>query len=178
MQGLEDCSNGEDDDFDTLVDCEDPSCEGDPACAGGQGGEGGGGSCDGFCGDQSGSGCYCDNACSSYGDCCDLVCSSCPNLNFCSGGEEGNGEEGNGEEGGEPFGPYLTCIAENCPATLDACVVDDYCAVVFFPCIEDCDGDQNCSGACAADAFENDSEVTKALLQCGGQFSCQNAGNN
>jgi hypothetical protein len=42
------------------------------------------GLCAGFCGDQSPSGCFCDEACFYYGDCCPGVCGDCPNLAFCT----------------------------------------------------------------------------------------------
>ncbi len=40
----------------------------------------GGGSCEGFCGGQ-GAGCYCDDECYQYGDCCTDVCDVC---GFCN----------------------------------------------------------------------------------------------
>jgi len=43
----------------------------------------GGGQCDGSCGGQAPSGCWCDESCNSFGDCCSEVCTDCPNLNFC-----------------------------------------------------------------------------------------------
>ncbi len=43
-----------------------------------------GGTCFGFCGGQSGAGCYCDNGCVDFGDCCDSVCQDCPELVHCT----------------------------------------------------------------------------------------------
>jgi len=42
--------------------------------------------CDGFCGGQSPGGCWCDNACANFGDCCNDVCDICchHNLDFCA----------------------------------------------------------------------------------------------
>jgi hypothetical protein len=37
--------------------------------------------CTGYCGKQSPSGCYCDSACVSSGDCCSDACSTC---GYCS----------------------------------------------------------------------------------------------
>lgn len=40
--------------------------------------------CTGFCGGQSPGGCFCDEACVSFSDCCPDVCNSCCNfLDFC-----------------------------------------------------------------------------------------------
>lgn len=46
----------------------------------------GGGACAGFCGGQSPTGCWCDNACAGFGDCCPGVCNDCPNLEHCDQG--------------------------------------------------------------------------------------------
>jgi hypothetical protein len=44
-----------------------------------------GGLCAGLCGGQGppGSGCWCDNACAGFGDCCPGVCNDCPGLSHC-----------------------------------------------------------------------------------------------
>jgi len=43
-----------------------------------------GGACSGQCGGQATSGCWCDNLCEGFGDCCEAVCTDCSSLNFCS----------------------------------------------------------------------------------------------
>jgi len=43
-----------------------------------------GGACSGQCGGQAPSGCWCDNLCNGFGDCCSEVCTDCSSLNFCS----------------------------------------------------------------------------------------------
>ena len=64
--------------------------------------EGGGndpvGSCAGFCGGQSNGGCYCDDGCSNFGDCCADVCDVCVNLAFCGGNGEAAENDGGPEE--------------------------------------------------------------------------------
>ena len=87
------------------------SCDGDctPSCAGKEcGGDGCGGSCgqcvaglvcqqfacveggdgdscEGMCGEQAAGGCYCDDACFEYEDCCTDICDWCSELEGCSG---------------------------------------------------------------------------------------------
>ena len=51
-------------------------CAGACSCSGG-GGVGPVGECVGFCDTSAPSGCYCDSACMSFGDCCPDVCASC-----------------------------------------------------------------------------------------------------
>ena len=170
----EDCGNGLDDDFDTLVDCDDPSCSDDPACDGQSSGGGGpsGGSCDGYCGEQSSQGCYCDDVCIQYGDCCEGVCTSCPNLNFCDDEEEG------GEEGGVEYGPFLTCAEENCSAQFAACLETEVCGEGLIPCLEACEvGDLQCNSECAGDSFAMNDEEGSALFQCAAQYNCQDVVN-
>ena len=50
-------------------------------------------SCAGICGYQSPQGCYCDSACSGYGDCCSDYAGS------CAGGGNGGGGGGGGTTG-------------------------------------------------------------------------------
>jgi len=42
-----------------------------------------GGDCQGYCGTQSPKGCWCDEQCVNYGDCCTSVCDDCPALSYC-----------------------------------------------------------------------------------------------
>jgi hypothetical protein len=43
-----------------------------------------GGECFGYCGSQAPGGCWCDNLCDGYGDCCPDVCEDCPELTHCN----------------------------------------------------------------------------------------------
>ena len=39
--------------------------------------------CEGSCGEMSPTGCWCDELCEGYGDCCEDVCDECPDLSYC-----------------------------------------------------------------------------------------------
>jgi hypothetical protein len=61
----------------------------------------------GACGAQSASGCWCDDACKGYGDCCadiDSVCGGAP-----SGGSGGGASTGGSGGGGTPCGSDGDC---------------------------------------------------------------------
>jgi len=85
------CSDGIDNDGDGLIDLLDPGCansddddesDDDPPPPPPPGGE-----CSGECGGQAPSGCWCDNLCQQFGDCCGgagAACVDCPTLNFCN----------------------------------------------------------------------------------------------
>lgn len=73
--------------LDQFYQCHQSACPGQySACMGSGGGGGGGvnppagGECAGNCGGTGASGCYCDDMCAQYGDCCSDVCSAC---GFC-----------------------------------------------------------------------------------------------
>jgi len=61
----------------------DADCEAGEFCVGGVCMAGGDNSCVGLCGGQAPGGCYCDEACFGYGDCCEDVCTACPTLPEC-----------------------------------------------------------------------------------------------
>jgi agmatine/peptidylarginine deiminase len=63
-----------------------PPCGPGQTCQNGMCVPGGGGDCAGACGGQGASGCYCDEECFNYGDCCGSVCEDCPTLSGCGGG--------------------------------------------------------------------------------------------
>lgn len=42
------------------------------------------GECDGFCGGTAPSGCFCDDECIAFGDCCPGICNDCPNAAGCN----------------------------------------------------------------------------------------------
>jgi hypothetical protein len=51
--------------------------------------------CSGACGGAGATGeCYCDDACFEYGDCCTDVCTACPTLSGCGGGNPTGGCSG------------------------------------------------------------------------------------
>ena len=82
-------------------------CGGGGQTGGGQtgGGQTGGGdaSCVGYCGGQNPeAGCYCDELCAQYGDCCADIDIACPDLAETGGGQTGGGQTGGGETGGNP----------------------------------------------------------------------------
>ncbi|MCH6562383.1 MAG: putative metal-binding motif-containing protein, partial [Myxococcales bacterium] len=62
------CGDGKDNNCDTIVD------EGCPTA----------GECAGQCGSQAPQGCWCDELCAQYGDCCAEVCSDCSTLSHCA----------------------------------------------------------------------------------------------
>ncbi|TVQ56518.1 MAG: hypothetical protein EA377_02100 [Phycisphaerales bacterium] len=42
--------------------------------------------CEGFCGGSAPGGCWCDDLCGEFDDCCEDVCDACPDLDFCDPG--------------------------------------------------------------------------------------------
>jgi|GEM_PF-2320957 len=51
---------------------------------------GAGGECAGNCGGMADSGCFCDEDCEGFGDCCDDVCLDCPELSHCENPDAGH----------------------------------------------------------------------------------------
>jgi len=84
------------------------TCEGDLQCIGGQCVAGD--SCAGACGGQAASGCYCDEECVNYGDCCPDVCEQCPELAACAAPCEPACEAG------------FVCVDGECVDQGDACL--------------------------------------------------------
>jgi hypothetical protein len=80
-----------------------------------------GGSCAGFCGGEAPEGCWCDDQCDSFGDCCPDVCDDCPNLIFCQPGEcDGHcgGQAPSGcwcDEQCDSFGDCCPDVCNDCP---------------------------------------------------------------
>lgn len=85
-----------------------------------------GGDCAGYCNGQAPSGCWCDNDCDSFNDCCDDICEDCPNLNHCLAGPCA------GHCGGQsPQGCWCdnSCAGFNdcCPGVCNDCPNQSHC---------------------------------------------------
>ena len=171
---IESCGNGqcEAGNGETCANCPaDCGCAGDLQCVDGQCVELVG--CAGFCGAESSDGCYCDDLCVDYGDCCDNACEECPDLAFCNepdpcagkecgpdgqGGTCGECEHGFECVGGiceEETGPECGDGACDDGEDCDSCAADCACAEgsqcvngqCLAPCDDECaDGDVGCEG--------------------------------
>lgn len=60
--------------------------------------------CEGFCGSQSASNCWCDDSCAFFGDCCPDVCFACPDTEACGAAQCDPDEKQN-----LPLLPDLAC---------------------------------------------------------------------
>ena len=164
-------------------------CE-DLSHCGGEEGPGGGmpeaQTCAGSCGQQSPGGCYCDEICVEYGDCCDDVCDECDSLSFCEeGGEEPSGEEGGvmeggssdeggsdeGGSGGQPSEEpgWLICLKGNCQEAYQQCNETTCIDLVNF-CAGNCENDSECAFSClefGADNPDFDTASLQGVLACG-----------
>ena len=138
--------------------------------------------CEGSCGNQSPGGCFCDEICVEYGDCCEDVCDACGSLSFCEGGEEGpgGGEEGPGGEEGGPMegggsegGPaepgWEICLKGTCQEAYQQCN-ETSCADLITFCSGNCGEDSECAFACLQFGTNNpefDGDSLGNLLSCG-----------
>ena len=131
-------------------------------------------SCAGLCGGSAPSGCFCDEGCVGFGDCCADVCQACPALSFCEcvpdcsgkdcgdngcGGSCGTCPEGVPCEDGVcacvPACSGKECGDDGCGGSCGTCpmvapdCVDGFCQL---PCDPACDGkdcgDNGCGGSC------------------------------
>jgi len=126
--------------------------------------------CAGICGGQSPSGCYCDEECEGYGDCCDDVCDECPEMPYCDepdpcagkncGPDGAGGVCGECEHGFECVDglceekPGPECGDGTCDPdeTCDNCQGDCACAdgmecvdgACQEPCVDECSEDVGC----------------------------------
>ena len=115
-------------------------------------------SCEGYCGGQSPAGCYCDDLCSQYGDCCDDYVEICggttPGDGSCKGvcgsdqPQEGNCYcDGACEQYGDCCSDYATECGGTTPAgcgdvTFEGCCSEDGGTLSY------CENDQLQSGPC------------------------------
>lgn len=74
--------------------------------------------CEGSCGGQSPSGCYCDEGCETYGDCCEDICVFCPGVSACGAGDCCSASD------------YAGCPDAGCEAC--TCSVDSICCDVAW----------------------------------------------
>ena len=85
-------------------------------------------SCVGVCGEVSSAGCYCDEACVEYGDCCPDVCDACPELDHCGGVCE-------------PDCTGKVCGGDGCDGSCGECSDDKTCAMgSCVPVTDECTG--------------------------------------
>ncbi len=128
-------------------------------------------SCAGFCGEQAPN-CYCDPECEDYGDCCDDVCDACPDLAFCGecmpscadllGNPYQCGDDGCGGACGVCDDDEI-CQGHICVP--DGPIVPETCGEIQF-CIDQCEGDDNCEGACFEAAPGDAQQLYFELVQC------------
>jgi hypothetical protein len=99
--------------------------------------------CAGNCGGQSQTGCYCDAACSTFGDCCADVCQQCPGLPGCCPADINDDNQVNVNDLLAVVGNWGACVNPNsCPADVappggdDAVNIADLLAVIanWGPC--------------------------------------------
>ncbi|MBM4387580.1 MAG: hypothetical protein FJ088_07555, partial [Deltaproteobacteria bacterium] len=121
--------------------------------------------CFGFCGTASPQGCYCDDLCFQYGDCCENVCEACPDLPGCGTcvpncygkqcGDDGCG----GSCGYCPPGYY--CDGYNCVTSSGKKCVEILECVLSCPYLS-----QECLGQCMSGASESSQQLFIQLAQC------------
>ncbi len=129
--------------------------------------------CAGFCGGESSDGCYCDEDCVKYGDCCEDICDECPELSHCGGEDPCAGKECGPDGQGGTCGECehgFECVGGLCEEKAspecgdgacdegedcDSCAADCACAEgsecvngqCLVPCDDECaDGDVGCEG--------------------------------
>ncbi|MFH1531704.1 MAG: hypothetical protein ABIK09_13340 [Pseudomonadota bacterium] len=92
-----------------------------------------GDTCAGACGAQSAAGCYCDESCAEYGDCCPDVCDQCPELTSC----------------GEcvPDCTGKICGSDGCDGTCGDCAAGEACNEAGDACVV-----ATCDGFCGSDS--------------------------
>jgi hypothetical protein len=108
------------------------------------------GSCEGACGGQSGAGCWCDDQCESFGDCCDDKAEACAPAEGCGDGTVA----------------LCEIVPPTCPDGLVVSVVD-HC---FGPCVDPvtCEEPEDTCGPIVAD-FEAE---TSSIRSCEDASEC------
>ncbi len=158
-----DCLEGEVCEMGMCVPDMPPEC--DPACGEGETcvdgacvPMGGDNSCYGVCGAQAAGGCYCDEACFGYGDCCEDICDACPDMGECC----------------TPMCDGKECGDDGCGGSCGACDAgfkcEDFACVVCEP---SCDGkicgSDGCGGTCGdCPAGESCNAAGTECLPCAG----------
>jgi hypothetical protein len=99
-----------------------------------------GGQCNGFCGGQAPIGCWCDNQCDGFGDCCPDVCADCPNLNLCTGGGRCDGFCGGQARTGCWCDDQCAMFNDCCPEVCDDCPNLRFCPKLGGFCAGNCGG--------------------------------------
>ena len=128
-------------------------------------------SCAGNCGGSAG-GCFCDDACHDFGDCCDDVCDFCPDLEACSGCEPNCMTD---------FGFPKECGDDGCGGSCGECMDNEECSnqglceavqqgmtcSEILQCANGCGGDWNCIMDCYGEGSTEGQQLYWALMQCG-----------
>jgi hypothetical protein len=125
-------------------------------------------SCDGYCGGQAPGECWCDEACGSFGDCCDDVCDECPDLEFCDPGIDPytcDGYCGGQAPGGCWCDEWCCEFSDCCDDQFSVCSKCDPDPADFYSCFGRCgeqapsgcwcDSDCNAKGNCCDDRCES-----------------------
>lgn len=115
-------------------------------------------SCWGRCGGQAPEGCWCDEACDQYGDCCGDICDACAELALCC----------------QPDCTEKDCGDDGCGGTCGTCAPGEVCGGdgLCEPCTPACDGkqcgDDSCGGTCGdCDPGLTCAKDGTACLDCG-----------
>ncbi len=129
--------------------CDCGTCEGDLQCVDGSCVEVAEG-CAGACGGAAANGCFCDEQCAEYDDCCPDVCDECPELSHCGDCDPVCGDNVCGDDGCD--GSCGDCAdGEICDG--GACVEDTPCVAA---CVGLCGmlGDCDCGGCADGEVCE------------------------
>jgi V8-like Glu-specific endopeptidase len=133
-----------------------------------------GGPCADSCGAQAPDGCWCDEQCDGFGDCCPGVCDDCPTLSHC---EPPAGDCAGNCGGQAPDGCWCDeqCdgFGDCCPGVCDDCPGLSHCDAPAGPCAGNCGGqadgcwcDEQCDGF--GDCCEGVCNDCPELSHCGG----------
>ncbi len=120
------------------------------------------GSCEGICGGQADSGCWCNEACVEHGDCCSDYASA------CSGGNGGGAGGANSCQGkcGDDYDPELNCQCNDRCAEFGNCC-DDYNSVCGGGSNQNLTNEFSCANACGGDRRWASCQCTPECLKDG-----------